>query len=53
MDSRVSVCVETITNRVCEYILSMELDANRKRGIGTDGASTMIGRHMELLRVLR
>ena len=41
--STISLCAETITKRVCEYVTTVELDMARMRGIGTDGASTMIG----------
>ena len=41
----ISVCAQTITKRVCEYVESAQLDMTKMRGIGTDGASTMMGRH--------
>jgi hypothetical protein len=36
----ISLCAQTITNRVCEYVASAELDMEKMRGIG---ASTMMG----------
>ena len=41
----ISVCAETITTRVCEYVKSAQLEISKMRGIGTDGASTMMGCH--------
>ena len=32
-------------SRVCEYVKSAQLDVSKMRGIGTDGASTMMGCH--------
>ena len=43
--SCVSVCAHTITNRIHEFIEEAQLDITKLRGIGTDGASTMIGCH--------
>ena len=34
---------ETITKRVIEFITQAELDLKKLRGIGTDGAATMVG----------
>jgi len=45
VDTCISVCAQTITNRVCEYTDSAGLDLAKMRGIGTDGASTMVGCH--------
>ena len=42
VDASISVYAQTITNRVCEYVASFELDMAKMRGIGTNGASTMI-----------
>ena len=39
------VCAHTITNRIHEFIEEAQLDITKLRGIGTDGASTMIGCH--------
>ena len=39
----ISTCAETVTKRVCEYMASAGLDMASMRGIGTDGAATMIG----------
>ena len=46
VDTCISVCAQTITNRVSEYVASAELEMEKLRGIGTDGAT------MESLRVL-
>ena len=35
--------VETVTKRVMEYVEGAELGVNKLRGIGTDGASTLMG----------
>ena len=43
-EARISVCAQTIANRVCEYTANAELDMAKMRGIGTDGAATMTGR---------
>lgn len=43
LDSCISVCASTITQRVKEYISSKDIDPSKIRGIGTDGAATMIG----------
>ena len=45
VDTCISVCAQTITKRVSEYVASAELEMAKLRGIGTDGASTMMGRH--------
>ena len=42
VDASISVYAQTITNRVCEYVTSFELDMAKMRGISTNGASTMI-----------
>ena len=39
----ISANAQTITDRVCEFMTEAELDMSKLRGIGTDGASTMIG----------
>ena len=39
----ISVCASTVTKRVQEFIAEAELDTSKMRGIGTDGAATMIG----------
>ena len=44
VDTCISVCAQT-TNRVCECVASAELDMAKMRGIGTDGASTIMGCH--------
>ena len=44
-DTNISVCAQTITKRVCEYVAIAGLDMTKMRGIATDGASTMMGRH--------
>ena len=41
--SCVSANAQTITDRVCEFITEAKLEKSKLRGIGTDGASTMIG----------
>ena len=43
IDTCISMCASTITRRVCEFITDAQLDTTKLRGIGTDGASTMIG----------
>ena len=43
MDTRISVCASTVRERICEFISEAQLDTIKLRGIGTDGASTMIG----------
>ena len=45
VDTCISVCAQTITNRVSEYVASAELEIAKLRGIGTDGASAMMGSH--------
>ena len=40
MDTRISVCASTITQRICEFISDAQLDTTKLRGIQTDGAST-------------
>ena len=44
-EADVSVCAgaETVTKRVCGYIEQACLDMGKLRGIGTDGAPTMVG----------
>ena len=39
----VSAGAETITTRMCGYIEQASLDMGKLRGIGTDGAPTMVG----------
>ena len=34
---------ETITSRVCAFVEQASLDMSKLRGIGTDGAATMLG----------
>lgn len=42
----VSAGAETITSRVCDYIeQAASVDMTKLRGIGTDGAATMVGCH--------
>ena len=53
VDTCISVCAQTITNRVCEYVASAELDMAKMRGIGTDGASTMMGCHSGVVARLK
>ena len=53
MDSCISVCARTITSRVCEYVASANLDMAKMRGIATDGASTMMGRHSGVVARLK
>ena len=53
MDSCISVCARTITSRVCEYVASANLDVAKMRGIATDGASTMMGRHSGVVARLK
>ena len=43
IDTCISVCASTITQRICEFIREAELDTIKLRGIGTDGAATMTG----------
>ena len=43
--SSITVSAVTITKRVCEYSASVGLDMSSMRGIATDGAATMLGRH--------
>ena len=42
MDTRISVCASTVRQIICEFISEAQLDI-KLRGIGTDGASSMIG----------
>ena len=44
-DVSVHAGAETITNRVCGYMEQASLNTANLRGIGTDGASTMVGCH--------
>ena len=53
VDTCISACAQTITNRVCEYVASAELDMAKTRGIGTDGASTMMGCHSGVIARLK
>lgn len=53
VDTCISVCAQTITNRICEYVASAGLDMAKMRGIGTDGASTMMGRHSGVVARLK
>ena len=53
MDSCISVCARTITSRVCEYVASANLGMSKMRGIATDGASTMRGRHSGVVARLK
>ena len=39
----ISANAQTITDRVCEFMTEAKLEISKLRGIGTDGASTMIG----------
>ncbi len=48
----ISLSAQTITNRV-EYIEAAGFDVTRMRGIGTDGASTMIGCHNGVVKRLK
>ena len=43
--STISVNAETIALRVCQFMDDTKLDKEKFRGIGTDGASTMMGCH--------
>ena len=43
MATCISANAQTITNRVCEFISEAKVDISKMRGIGTDGAATMIG----------
>jgi len=43
--STISVNAETIARRVCQFMDDSKLDKEKLRGIGTDGASTMMGCH--------
>ena len=49
----ISVCAETITTHVCEYVKSAQLEISKMRGIGTDGASTMMGCHNGIVARLK
>ena len=53
VDTCISVCAQTITNQDCEYVASAELDMAKTRGIGTDGASTMMGCHSGVVACLK
>ena len=53
MDTCISVCAQTITNHICEYMASARLDMAKMRGIGTDGASTMTGCHSGVVTRLK
>ena len=40
----VSLSADAITTRICKYLKDdIKIDMNKIRGIGTDGASTMMG----------
>ena len=43
--SAITVNTETIALRVCQFMDDAKLDKEKLRGIGTDGASTMMGCH--------
>ena len=43
VETCISVSASTITKRDEEFITSVEIDPSKVRGIGTDGAATMIG----------
>lgn len=51
--SCISVCATTIKKRVCEYVNGAKIDMAKMRGIGTDGAATMVGRHNGVVAQLR
>ena len=42
-DVSVHAGAETITSRVCDFVAQASLDMSKLRGIGTDGAPTMLG----------
>ena len=44
-DVCISMSAEVITSRIQDYAVQVELDMSKMRGIGTDGAATMIGKH--------
>jgi hypothetical protein len=50
VDTCISVCAQTITNRVSEYVA---LDMAKMKGIGTDSASTMMGCHSGVVARLK
>jgi len=43
--STISVNAETIARRLCQFMDDSKLDKEKLRGIGTDGASIMMGCH--------
>ena len=45
MDTHISVCASAVREKICEFISEAQLDTTKLRGVGTDGASTMIGCH--------
>lgn len=47
------MCAQTVTNQVCEYVESAELDMAKIRVIGTDGAFTMTGCHSGFIARLK
>ena len=49
----VSVCASVITARVQEFIDKAQIDVSKLRGIGTDGAATMIGCHSGVVTRLK
>ena len=49
----VSVCASVITARVQEFIDKKQIDVSKLRGIGTDGAATMIGCHSGVVTRLK
>ena len=53
VEACVSLCAQTITNRVCEYTTFAGLDMAKMRGIGTDGAATMVGHHRGVVTRLK
>ena len=44
-DVCIRMSAEVITSRIQDYAVQVELDMSKMRGIGTDGAATMIGTH--------
>lgn len=49
----INMSATTIKNRVCEYVKEAKISTDKLRGIGTDGASTMIGRHNGVVAQLK
>ena len=52
-DTCISVGAQTICSRIQEFVADKGLDMTKMRGIGTDGAATMIGRYTGVVTRLK